>query len=94
MHIFDKKDFDRLGNSEEPFFCQNVSVLFPFQTLNNEDLSDEFTNNYYTNERCYLTLSDMKLLDAENCYLQTNEFHDQYKNNNDFFLIHINVEEP
>jgi len=65
--------------------------MFPFQTIHNEEFSDEFTNNYNTNEQCHLTLSDMKRLDAKNCYLQTTEFHDQYTNNNDFFLIHIHI---
>jgi len=41
--------------------------MFPFQKINNEEFSNEFTSIFNINKQRLLTLSDIKLLDAENC---------------------------
>jgi len=86
-----KSEFTRLGNSNVPNFCQNCySDISPFHSLSNQEFSNEL-NTIGINKYSKIKLPDLIPSKSNNCYLQTSDFCQQYINNNDFLLIHVNI---
>ena len=84
--------FDSLGISDEPFLCSECCRnTFPFHNITN----DEF-NQLFTNVTLKEKISDISFISSCNSslndqYLSVKNFTSKFSNNNDFFILHINI---
>ena len=85
------KDFQSLGTSNEPYYCKNCyESIFSFYNLKNGDFANEHSSNQQKRTPKNVNLLEIRQRDTD-CYLESSDFYNQYKNNNDFFLIPINI---
>ena len=83
------KDFQSLSNSNKPYYCKNCyESIFPFHNLKNKDFANEHSSYQQKRTPKNVNFLEIRQLDTD-CYLEPSDFYNQYKNYNDFFLIHI-----
>ena len=95
------KQFESLGTSELPYFCEKCcTTIFPFQNSNNDELLNEFalkksnlnsiTEEVFDIQNVIQHIPDINL-ELDQTYISADKFKKKYKNSPAFCLLHINI---